>query len=148
MENTKSGEIHQKASEATQPALCKANCGFFGAADKQGYCSVCFKKEVEKQDKKEPELKPAAKNNSRLPSSDSSSSSSSDQKVTDAMADLMKPNIVEPTTDATTPDLNTTDPATSGQPHEDDTPPAKKAKKRCGVCKKRLGLTGKPFKSN
>ena len=40
MDNTKSGEIHQKASEATQPALCKANCGFFGAADKQGYCSV------------------------------------------------------------------------------------------------------------
>jgi len=42
MDNTKSGEIHQKASEATQPALCKANCGFFGAADKQGYCSVSF----------------------------------------------------------------------------------------------------------
>ena len=32
------------------------------------------------------------------------------------------------------------DPSTSGQ--DEDTLPAKKAKKRCGVCKKRLGLTG------
>ena len=73
----------------------------------------------------------------RLSSTDSSSSSS-DQKVTDAMADLMKPNTTTPTT-PTTPDLKT-DPSTSGQ--DEDTPPAKKAKKRCGVCKKRLGLTG------
>jgi hypothetical protein len=142
MDNTKSGEIHQKASEATQPALCKANCGFFGAADKQGYCSVCFKKEVEKQDKKEPDLKPVPKDNTRLSSTESSSSSSSDQKVTDAMADLMKPNNGESQPEATTTDLNTTDPSTSGTGQDEDTPPAKKAKKRCGVCKKRLGLTG------
>jgi hypothetical protein len=143
MDNTKSGEIHQKASEATQPALCKANCGFFGAADKQGYCSVCFKKEVEKQDKKaEPDLKPVPKDNSRLSSTDSTSSSSSDQKVTDAMADLMKPNNGESQPEATNIDLNTSGPSTSGQGHDEDTPPAKKAKKRCGVCKKRLGLTG------
>lgn len=146
MDNTKSGEIHQKASEATQPALCKANCGFFGAADKQGYCSVCFKKEVDKQEKKDqPDLKPVPKDNSRLSSTDSSSSSSSDQKVTDAMADLMKPNNADsqtPATDEPTSiNLNASAASSSGG-QDEDTPPAKKAKKRCGVCKKRLGLTG------
>merc|ERR1712130_329438 len=69
-----------------------AKCRFFGSNDKQGYCSVCFKKEVEKQEKKDPDsIK--QKDNSRLPSSESSSSSnSSDPKITDQMADLMKPS--------------------------------------------------------
>jgi hypothetical protein len=112
------------------------------------YLKVCFKKEVEKQEKKDPDsIK--QKDNSRLPSSESSSSSnSSDPKITDQMADLMKPSSPPSTPDeapaaevhASALDSSTAS-ATSAQ-DDDATPPAKKAKKRCGVCKKRLGLTG------
>ena len=41
MDNTKSSEI-QKTDQSQQPQYCKADCGFFGSSDKQGYCSVCF----------------------------------------------------------------------------------------------------------
>ena len=85
------------------------------------------------------------------------SSTESDQKVTLAMADLMKPGssvTAEPQTpqksdDATpvvaeapsTPKIADT-PTSSPPNDEESTPPAKKAKKRCGVCRKKLGLTG------
>lgn len=148
MDNTKSGEVHQKATEATQPALCKGNCGFFGAADKQGYCSVCFKKEIEKQEKKNPQtiekkVEVEKINNHRLSSSDSTSSS---EKVTDAMADLMKPGDLDlqigtsSNNESSSNDLNQS--ASADQKEDEDSPPVKKVKKRCGVCKKRLGLTG------
>lgn len=153
MDNTKSSEI-QKTDQTQQPQYCKSQCGFFGSSDKQGYCSLCFKKEmekVEKQEKKQQDqLKPKIENSR-------TSSTESDQKVTLAMADLMKPGssvAAEPQTpqksdDATpvaaeapsTPKV--ADSSTASPPNdEESTPPAKKAKKRCGVCRKKLGLTG------
>lgn len=151
MDNTKSSEI-QKTDQSQQPQYCKADCGFFGSSDKQGYCSVCFKKEIEKveqQEKKQKEKLQPTIENSRT------SSTESDQKVTLAMADLMKPGSSSTETATqksdesspvaaeapSTPKLG--DPSTSAPPNdEESTPPAKKAKKRCGVCRKRLGLTG------
>ena len=79
------------------------------------------------------------------------------------MADLMKPGssvTAEPQTpqksdDATpvaaeapsTPKV--ADSPTASPPNdEESTPPAKKAKKRCGVCRKKLGLTGELFHGN
>lgn len=148
MDNTKSGEMQQKSAENPAAPYCKANCGFFGSNDKQGYCSVCFKKEVEKQEKKDSEpIK--QKDNSRLPSSEcSSSSNSSDPKITDQMADLMKPSSPPtpdeaPAAEVVTSALDSSTASAASSAQDDDaTPPPKKAKKRCGVCKKRLGLTG------
>lgn len=64
------------------------------------------------------------------------------------MADLMKPNNADsqtPATDEPTSiNLNASAASSSGG-QDEDTPPAKKAKKRCGVCKKRLGLTGRIY---
>lgn len=124
----------------------KPTVAFLGLRTNKDTARFVSKKEVDKQEKKDqPDLKPVPKDNSRLSSTDSSSSSSSDQKVTDAMADLMKPNNADsqtPATDEPTSiNLNASAASSSGG-QDEDTPPAKKAKKRCGVCKKRLGLTG------
>ena len=77
--------------------------------------------------------------------------------VTDAMAGLMKPILSNPTTQpqppssptAETPEIDskpsesvTTESKTPDE-EESSQPPAKKQKKKCGVCKKKLGLTGK-----
>ena len=38
--NTKSGEPNIPTSQENITQLCKGQCGFFGTADNQGYCSV------------------------------------------------------------------------------------------------------------
>ena len=80
--------------------------------------------------------------------------------VTDAMAGLMKPILSNPTTQpqqptpssptstTETPDIDskpTSESVATKTPDEEESsqPPAKKQKKKCGVCKKKLGLTGK-----
>jgi hypothetical protein len=155
--NTKSGEPNIPQSQENIPQLCKGQCGFFGSSDNQGFCSVCFKKEVQKQNKSE-EKKDSA---SESPQNGSGS-------VTDAMADLMKPaavspstmssssTLTSPTTATSSPspsspiasDINTVKEATpeiagaKDNERGDGAPPAKKQKKKCGICKKKLGLTG------
>ena len=38
--NTKSGEPNIPTSQENITQLCKGQCGFFGTADNQGFCSV------------------------------------------------------------------------------------------------------------
>jgi len=146
--NTKSGEPNIPTSQENITQLCKGQCGFFGTADNQGFCSVCFKKEVAKKEKSD-EKKEEAK--SRLSTPESTSGS-----VTDAMAGLMKPILSNPTTQpqppssptAETPEIDSkpsesvTTESKTPEEEESSQPPAKKQKKKCGVCKKKLGLTG------
>ena len=70
--------------------------------------------------------------------------------MTDAMADLMKPEVAVPEQKAEiveTPESPKTPKRESPIAQEEEktpvTTPAKKQKKKCGVCKKKLGLTGK-----
>lgn len=156
MENRQKDDIQE---------LCKAGCGFFGAKHQQGYCSVCFKEKQSRDTNPAPAPaspvlsteekiieKPTMPSSSstRLPSTDSEN-----QKVTDSMADM---NVNPATTSSTSTSVlpipsaspvKTEDEASSAPaakiPATDDAavaPPAKKPKKRCGVCKKKLGLTG------
>ena len=91
-------------------------------------------------------------NSARLSTPESTSGS-----VTDAMAGLMKPILSNPTTQpqppssptAETPEIDSkpsesvTTETKTPEEEESSQPPAKKQKKKCGVCKKKLGLTGK-----
>jgi len=159
MENRQKDDIQE---------LCKAGCGFFGAKHQQGYCSVCFKEKQSRDTNPAPAPaspvlptdekiieKPTMPSSSstRLPSTDSEN-----QKVTDSMAD-MNVNPSTSTSSSTVLPIPSASPvkieaeaspaSTSAPdaklPKTDDSaaaPPAKKPKKRCGVCKKKLGLTG------
>lgn len=159
MENRQKDDIQE---------LCKAGCGFFGAKHQQGYCSVCFKEKQSRDTNPAPAPaspvlptdekiieKPTMPSSSstRLPSTDSEN-----QKVTDSMAD-MNVNPSTSTSSSTVLPIPSASPvkieaeaspeSTSAPdaklPETDDSaaaPPAKKPKKRCGVCKKKLGLTG------
>ena len=78
-------------------------------------------------------------------------SDSTTATMTDNMADLMKPEVQVPETKAEVEEKSPESPKTpkreSPIAQEDEkspvSTPAKKQKKRCGVCKKKLGLTGK-----
>jgi len=135
--NTKSGETPIQSQENI-PQLCKGNCGFYGLPDQRGFCSVCFKKEMQKESK-----------NADAPVATRDMSDSPTAPMTDAMENLMKPDELklEPTT-PTTPESSPKpkrEMASSLVDEDDDekkSPPAKKQKKKCGICKKKLGLTG------
>jgi len=139
--NTKSGETPIPSQENI-PQLCKGNCGFFGSQETRGWCSVCFKKEVkeESQDVKKDETPVASRDMSDSPTA----------PMTDAMADLMKPEVQVPEVKAEVEEKSPESPKIpkreSPIAQEDEkspvTTPAKKQKKKCGVCKKKLGLTG------
>lgn len=138
--NTKSGETPIQSQENI-PQLCKGNCGFFGSPDQRGLCSVCFKKEVENERKKDDDK-------STTVTTHESSDSSTTAPMTDAMADLMKPQVpeVEFKSPADTPKPESPKREVQLKDEEEGTPvaspPAKKQKKKCGMCKKKLGLTG------
>lgn len=153
--NIKSGEPNIPNSQDNIPTLCKGGCGFFGSPDKQNFCSVCFNKENEKKKENETENK---ESKSRASTPESSTA------VTDAMASLMNPGLLSPTASSTTettsnieattptsPEMShpnvSSSPAAMTSPTKNDEsdlsqPPAKKQKKKFGVCKKKLGLTG------
>jgi len=139
--NTKSGETPIPSQENI-PQPCKGQCGFYGSQETRGWCSVCFKKECkeESQDVKKDETPVASRDMSDSPTA----------PMTDAMADLMKPTVQVPEVKAEveekTPESPKTPKRESPIAQEDEkspvTTPAKKQKKKCGVCKKKLGLTG------
>lgn len=148
--NTKSGETPIQSQENI-PQLCKGNCGFYGLPDQRGFCSVCFKKEVQKESK-----------NADEPVATRDMSDSPTAPMTNAMENLMKPDEVKletPSTSAATSTATSSVPPTPDSPkpkremaaagvaaddddEEKKSPPAKKQKKKCGICKKKLGLTG------
>ena len=79
--------------------------------------------------------------------------------MTDAMADLMKPteevkvetpsagsSSIPPTPESPKPKRENPIVADQEEKPIVTSPPAKKQKKRCGICKKKLGLTGECFK--
>ena len=77
--------------------------------------------------------------------------------MTDAMADLMKPtdevkvetpgtSTILPTPESPKPKRENPVVADQEEKPVVNSPPAKKQKKKCGVCKKKLGLTGESFK--
>jgi len=142
--NTKSGETPIQSQENI-PQLCKGNCGFYGLPDQRGFCSVCFKKEVQKENKEQHDSEPSVATRDM--------SDSPTAPMTDAMADLMKPDevkvestpaasVIPPTPESPKQKRENPIVADQEEPEKPVVSPAKKQKKRCGVCKKKLGLTG------
>ncbi|KAK4488625.1 hypothetical protein RD792_004394 [Penstemon davidsonii] len=106
--------MEQNCQAPQAPILCVNNCGFFGAAATMNMCSKCYKDFVLKQEQEKLAV-------SSIQSIVNGSSSSAVTLVTE-----MPPssNIVAPTMQASA------------------SKEVKQGPKRCGTCKKRVGLTG------
>ncbi|KAK4476389.1 hypothetical protein RD792_015540 [Penstemon davidsonii] len=114
-----------QAPQAT--VLCANNCGFFGTAATMNMCSKCYKDIVLKQEQEK----------LAVSSIQSIVNRSSGTNVKDSDA------IVIPEAHSTSPKLVVLTPQTSSAlPETEKIEQVKEGPKRCGTCKKRVGLTG------
>lgn len=108
--------------QSTTEVCRDENCSFFGSANTEGYCSVCYQKELSRRK--------------------ASISEAADIKIIKPKPEeLEKPSVF----DLEEEEIKTPQASTSVQ--EESTPkssttPKKQKKKKCPVCKKKLGLTG------
>jgi len=130
------GTCSEGNAQQGYPSLCKNGCGFFSSVDSKGFCSVCYKDFLKKEQSttteettEEVAATTASLSNLNVSVDESevatASSSTLEPEVSDGAA--AKPVVPEP--------------AAAEEPEEAKEP--KKVKKnRCASCKKKVGLTG------
>lgn len=110
------------------PVLCVNNCGFFGTAATMNMCSKCYKDFVLKQEQ----------DRMAASSFDSIVNGSTSNEGGDAV-DI----VVALETKAASPEVTVVTSQTSSEsPAGEGIEPPKEGPKRCGTCRKRVGLTG------
>lgn len=140
-------------SQPLFPSLCKNGCGFFSGIDSKGFCSVCYKKYLKKEEAEKTEAGESDDTTSavlaQLSLEEAPAKVASEEvettntelevevAVPEVKAEVIKEVIAE--------EVSTTDGACAvSAEKEDEKEPkeSKKKKNRCAVCKKKLGLTG------
>merc|ERR1711915_148428 len=141
-------------SQPLFPSLCKNGCGFFSGIDSKGFCSVCYKKYLKKEEAEKTEAGESDDTTTAVlaqlsleeaPAKVASEVETTNNElevevaVPEVKAEVIKEDIAE--------EVSTTDGAcaVSAENEEEKEPKeSKKKKNRCAVCKKKLGLTGSP----
>jgi len=126
------GTCSEGNAQQGYPSLCKNGCGFFSSVDAKGFCSVCYKDFLKKEQ-----------------------STDATEEVANTAASLSNLNVsVEETISKVEPELEVVDGAVAKavvEPTPEDTidkveeevkETKKQKKNRCASCKKKVGLTG------
>ena len=135
-------ESSQNAQQG-YPSLCKNGCGFFSSVDAKGFCSVCYKDFLKKDQATEDgttteEVADTTASMSNLnvsvekPSGEVSVVESSEKVEAAEAGAVAKPEL----------QASAAPVATAEEADEEAKEPKKVKKNRCASCKKKVGLTG------
>jgi len=127
-------------SQPSFPSLCKNGCGFFGGIENRGYCSVCFKEILKKEEAEKSgnnEKSEAAEALAQLTLEEKSDSLHEEETKAEAVVNKIEDELPQTTTDGATAAVTAVP-----EKENDELKDTKKKKNRCFVCKKKLGLTG------
>jgi len=128
-------ELNPRPS-ATSVSCNNSNCTFFGSAATEGFCSVCYQKELQRRKQSISEAADIAQNMKITPKLDQNLETEVFEN------DKIKNEHIHKDT-METDELEVNLPAVSSSSKSDENKKPKKPKKaKCGVCKKKLGLTG------
>jgi len=130
--------------QQNMPTFCKNGCGFYAASGNEGLCSVCYKDAVKKK-QAPPTNMPAS-----FTSTASSSMSNKDEGASASTPSARSLETAQPTVPSLRPQpepetketASETSAVSGASGEEDRGQDGKKKKNRCGVCKKKVGLTG------
>merc|ERR1712130_1035198 len=129
------GTCSEGNAQQGYPSLCKNGCGFFSSVDSKGFCSVCYKDFLKKEQ---------------------STTTETTEEVAATTASLSNLNVSVDESEAATASSSTLEPEASdgaaakpvvpervaAEEPEEAKEPKKVKKNRCSSCKKKVGLTG------
>jgi len=137
------GTCSEGNAQQGYPSLCKNGCGFFSSVDSKGFCSVCYKDFLKKEEQEQSstvQTEEVAATTASL-----SNLNVSVEEVSEVVTSVVDSAEVLEDGAAAKSVLEVSGPAVSEPPSEEpeETKEPKKVKKnRCASCKKKVGLTG------
>jgi len=131
------GTCSQGSAQQGYPSLCKNGCGFFSSVDSKGFCSVCYKDYLKKEQRA---------NGTEEVAETTASLSNLNVSVDETASAKVESELVEATTEGAVAKAVVEETAPVVAEEEKIEEPEKEAKKpkknRCASCKKKVGLTG------
>ena len=131
------GTCSEGNAQQGYPSLCKNGCGFFSSVDSKGFCSVCYKDFLKKEQSSTETTEEVAATTASL-SNLNVSVDSSEAALSSTVVESAEPELVDGAAAKSVLEPAVSEPAAEEEAKE----PKKVKKNRCASCKKKVGLTG------
>lgn len=134
------GTCSEGNAQQGYPSLCKNGCGFFSSVDSKGFCSVCYKDFLKKEQSTTETTEEVAATTASLSNLNVSVDESEAAASSSTLVESAELEVVDGAAAKSVLEPAISQPA--AEEPEEAKEPKKVKKNRCASCKKKVGLTG------